>query len=248
MKEDKINYKILNILFIKKDFIKNYDSNYEKYLNEFVNNSRFVTDNGNKTFVLNKNQSNKEPDSSNGNYDLEYKLFFDEESLLNKRNFSKSITIDSNGAIIYGSSKQKGSYNIINLKKLISQYSLTELNKIKNEKPCKSEDKKVKKFIKKLELQKNIIFLIPQIYYYDSKKIDEKKLKFIIDKFSSEFKAILQYRKQYTNKDTYIAFFVEDYVVFTKEVELKLVLYDKVNINNSPKFKQIEDIANPFGF
>ena len=90
--------------------------------------------------------------------------------------------------------------------------------------------------------------MIPQIYYYDSKKIDEKKLKFIIDKFSSEFKAILQYRKQYTNKDTYIAFFVEDYVVFTKEVELKLFLYDKVNINNSPKFKQIEDIANPFGF
>ena len=60
--EGKINYRILKIPFMKKDFIENYNSNYEIYLNEFVNNSKFITDNGDFKFQLTECQSNNEPD------------------------------------------------------------------------------------------------------------------------------------------------------------------------------------------
>lgn len=43
-----INY--LKVSFIKKDFVENFETNYEEYLTEFINNSKFVIDNGNKKF------------------------------------------------------------------------------------------------------------------------------------------------------------------------------------------------------
>lgn len=244
--ENKINYKILNILFIKKDYIKNFDSNYENYLNDFINNSRFVKDNGNKIFLLNKKQSEGQPDSSNGEYELEYKLFIDTETLINKSNYSDTITIDSNGARIYGASKKEGRHLIVNIKKLLSLYSLNQLNEIKNKKLPNKEESKIKRIINKLEIDKNIVFMIPYEYYYDSNIIDDKTLNFIIKKFSRDYNASILYRKQYTSKDTYIAFFIKDYIIFTKEINFQLVFYDKVEVNKSKIYKEIYDIAYPF--
>lgn len=48
-----INY--LKVSFIKKDFVENFETNYEEYLTEFINNSKFVIDNGNKKFRVIKN-------------------------------------------------------------------------------------------------------------------------------------------------------------------------------------------------
>lgn len=244
--DSKIYYKILNISLIKKDYIENYDSNYEIYLNEFINNSKFVTDYGNKEFKLNIFQSEGEADSTNGDYDLEFKLFIDEETLNNKRNYSETITIDSNRARIYGESKKKGKYLIVNLKKLLSRYSLKDINEIKNNNHPNKEESKIKNFIKKLEIDKNIVFLIPYEYYYDGNNVDEERLGFLIEKFSEDYKVSILYRKKYTNKDTYIAFFIKDYIIFTKVVDSKLIFYDKVNVNKSKTFVELYDIAYPF--
>lgn len=244
--DSKIYYKILNISLIKKDYIENYDSNYEIYLNEFINNSKFVTDYGNKEFKLNIFQSKGEADSTNGVYDLEFKLFIDEETLNNKRYYSETITIDSNGARIYGESKKKGKYLIVNLKKLLSRYSLKDINEIKNNNNPNKEESKIKNFIKKLEIDKNIVFFIPYEYYYDGNNVDEDTLGFLIEKFSKDYKVSILYRKKYTNKDTYIAFFIKNYIVFTKVVDSKLIYYDKVNVNKSKTFVELYDIAYPF--
>ena len=244
--ESKINYKTLNVSFMKKDFIENYDSNYEEYLNEFINNSKFVTDNGNQLFELNKQQSDGEADSTNKEYDLEYKLFIDTETLVNKSNFSHTITIDSNGARFYGASKKEGKHLIVNLKDLVSQHSLKELNEIKCKNQPNKEEAKIKRFISKLEIDKNIVFLIPYEYYYDSNIVDKVTLDFIIEKFSKDFNVSFLYRKQYTSKDMYIAFFIKGYIIFTKVVDSKLIFYDKVSISKSKSFNEIYDIANPF--
>lgn len=249
LNESRINYKILNISFMKKDYIENYDSNYEQYLNEFINNSRFVTDNNNSFFVLNCTQSMGEPDSSNGFYELEFKLFIDEETLVNKSNYTESICIDSNGARIYGASKRQGVYQLVNLKSLLSKYTFETFNSLKNKNSLNKEEAKIKRFLEKLEIDKNIIFLIPYVYYYDSYNIgDQNVLEFLISKFSKEYQNSIKYRKQYTKKDTYIAFFIEDYIVFTKENESKLYFYDKVEINKSEKFIEIKSITDPFIF
>lgn len=231
---------------MKKDYIENYDSNYEEYLNEFINNSRFVTDNGNKLFELNKHQSEGQADSTNKEYDLEYKLFVDTETLVNKSNYSDTITVDSNRARFYGASKKEGTHLIVNLKKLVSQYSLKELSEIKCKNQPNKEEAKIKRFISKLEIDKNIVFLIPYEYYYDSNIVDEVTLNYIIEKFSKDCNASILYRRQYTDKDTYIAFFIKDYIIFTKVVDSQLIFYDKVNVSKSKSFNEIYDIAYPF--
>lgn len=246
--ESKINYRILKIPFMKKDFIENYNSNYEIYLNEFVNNSKFVTDKGNFKFKLTECQSNNEPDATNGIYNIEYKLFIDTETLLNKNWYSQNITIYTNGVRAYGISKKQGKYTIVNLKCLISKYSLNDFNMLKNKQNPNKEEAKVKRFLEKLEIDKNIMFLIPNIYYYDGQKVTDESLEFIINKFSTDFYSSIKYRKQYANKDTYIAFFIEDYIIFTKEINLKLFLYDKVKMNSSHTFKELNDISYPFDF
>ena len=46
----KLMFKNLGTSFIKKNFIKNYKSNYEEYLTELINHSKFVSDYGNEKF------------------------------------------------------------------------------------------------------------------------------------------------------------------------------------------------------
>ena len=60
--ENLIRIKPLEISFVKKDFVKNLETNYEQYLTEFINSSRFVTDNGNKKFRIIKKQAHGEYD------------------------------------------------------------------------------------------------------------------------------------------------------------------------------------------
>lgn len=237
---------MLNIAFIKKDFIENFDSNYEIYLSEFINNSRFVWDNGNNFFKLNTCQSNGESDISNDFYELDFKIFADEETIVNKSNYSGNIEIDSNGVRIYSISNMKGQYRVCNLKKITSDYSVDELNKIKLKLNPTPEEAKVKRLLNKLEVNKNLLFLIPNIYYYDGNKVNDEILDFIVNTFSDDFKYILEYRKQYIDKDTYIAFFIEGYIVFLKEVNLKLIYYDKVDVSVSSHFEEIQDICNPY--
>lgn len=241
--ESKIKYKFLNISFINKSYIGNYNSNYEIYLNEFLNVSKFAS---NKCFVLNELQNNGQCDSSNGEYELEFKLFIDKNEVEKLNNHSGLIEKNIDNVIIYKSPKEFGEYTLTNLKYLLSLYSLDELNYISNNKRLDKNEAKVRRFLNKLRIDKNLLFLIPAFFDYYDEEMNDEYLQHIINKFSKELQNIFLFRKQHSQLDLYISFFVEGYIVFTKLINNKLVYFDKVEICKSPKFIEIYEMAYPF--
>ena len=115
---NELRIKTLEIGFVKKDFIENFETNYEYYLTEFINKSRFVKDKGNKKFAIIEKQSNGEPDITNEIYSMDYKLLVDNKTIENMFYYNETITVDKNGAVIYGASRKTGEWkNYIFIKK-----------------------------------------------------------------------------------------------------------------------------------
>lgn len=75
----------LKVCFVKKDFVENFETNYEEYLTEFINNSKFVIDNGNKKFRVIRKQSHGECDITNYQYSIDYKLLIDNKTIENMK-------------------------------------------------------------------------------------------------------------------------------------------------------------------
>ena len=105
---NELRIKTLEIGFVKKDFIKNFETNQEEYLTAFTNKSRFVKDKGNKKFTIIDKQSNGEPDITNGIYSIDYKLLVDNKTIGNMFYYNETVTVDKNGAVIYGASRKTG--------------------------------------------------------------------------------------------------------------------------------------------
>ena len=51
----------------------------------------------------------------------------------------------------------------------------------------------------------------------------------------------MEYRKEYTNKDTYLSFFTNKKIVFLKYND-KFIFYDAVDIKKSDKFIELKSI------
>ena len=129
-----LRIKPVKVEFIKKDFIENLEINYEEYLTEFINKSKFVDDNGVKKFKLIKKQSNGEYDITNGNYSLDYKLLIDSKTTEGMSYYSETISIDKDGAVTYGASKKTGKWRRYFFINILKGLSKKEIERIENSK------------------------------------------------------------------------------------------------------------------
>lgn len=68
--------------------------------------------------------------------------------------------------------------------------------------------------------------------------------KFIIECLNLDIENILKYRKEKVNKDTYISFVTNNYMVIAKENNGKSELYDIVSLECSDTYKEIIDLTS----
>lgn len=244
--EDQLWLRPLSVGLIRKNFIKNFNADYEQYLTDFINCSKFVKDYGNKKFIRIENQSHSECDVENGAYELDYKLLIDSKTIGNMYNYSENISIDKNGAISYSSSKKSGEYRRYILSTIFSGLSKQDIEDIENTDKNKLDEctRLVKNYIGKLKINKNILYYIPFDFFYKDTVMDTNKLKHIASKFSSDLRGFLEYRSSHiTNKDTYISFISKNNIVFFK-YEKNLILYDIVDLKNSDLYCKLEKISD----
>ncbi len=241
----KIKVKVLDIAFIKKDYIegniKKGELDYEKYLLEFINNSKFVLDYGH-VFSYNEKQSKGECDISNGKIDIDFKLLLPQKTVESLKNHSSRLLIDENGAITLYDSISHDKYILYNYLGLFNSLCINDILKIDNGTISSEEDKIVNKSLKILRADKNVIFFIP-IEVVVPQNIDYiEYLNIVMKKFYNYLKCAFDYRKLKTKKDTYVSFVIKNKIVFLKLVDNKLLLYDKVPINKSVLFMKIKNI------
>lgn len=247
---NELRIKTLEIGFVKKDFIGNFKTNYEDYLTEFINKSRFVKDKGNKKFAIIEKQSNGESDITNGIYSMDYKLLVDKKTIENMFYYNETITVDKNGAIIYGASRKTGKwkkYIFINILKGLSENDIKNINNMPKSK-LDNVQKLVKDYIRNIEKDKNILYFIPYNLYFKNQTMDIDKLQSVAKKLSEGLRGFMEYRLAYIkDKDTYFSFISNENIVFLK-YENGLKIYDIVPLKESKLYLKIEDISDSWSF
>ena len=232
---------------INKNLTDGYDCNYEIYLTELINNSKFIKDYENK-FILNKDQSHGECDISNVNYNLDYKLFVDNKLMESISLLSHQYVISKDkSTVIFCCSKKEGNGGGYNLLKVLRMYKYDDIVRIANAEKEDLKDEYERSLItllKNCEKNKNIYFYLPYTIYFKDKIVNEKMANFIIECLNSDIENILKYRKEKVNKDTYISFVTNNYMVIAKENNGKLELYDIVSLECSDTYKEITDLTS----
>ena len=239
MNENELMFIPLKISFIRKNFIENYSSNYEEYLTEYINNSKFIIDHGNQLFELNEVQSNKESDITNKEYEIEYKLLIDSKTMENLIYYSENICIDKNGARFFSASKLRGEWRRYFLTNIIKDISLKRLKELENKKQVLNEfERIVANYLNKIQVNKNALYFLQYIFFYNKKNNNEKIYDALSNKFSKDLKSFMEYRKAYTKRDTFLCFLTKKKIVFLK-YKNRFVFYDAVDIEKSNKFMEL---------
>lgn len=263
--ENKLKIRHLNISMIKKDFIKNdskknnneYEYDYEDYVLEWINESRFVKDNNGSLFkkVPHTNQSHGESDIENEVKNFELKMMVDSKTVERMAYYSYGIHKVSTGGICYTASK----YNLRENTDIIKEYQLYWLIKIFRSKTCcdfvkldkanKNEikdmyDNIIKSFIPKIKKNKDIIYYFPIDIYYQEKETTKEIALEIVNAINNDLNGFMEFRTSKTNKDTYVCFVSKKYVIFAVySQKLRLEYYDMVETNKSKLFEEIKDIS-----
>lgn len=248
--EEQLRIKPLKVGFIKKDFIENFETNYEEYLTEFINCSKFVVDNGNKKFKIISKQSNGECDITNSQYVLDYKLLIDNKTIENMYYYSENIAVHTDGVVSYSASKKSGNFRIYILLNILKSLSKEDFEKINaTEKDELNEVQKlVKNYINKIKKDKNILYFIPYNLYFKNRDMDIDMINSVVDMLSDGLNGFLKYRNSNTNnRDTYFSFVSNDNMIFLK-YEGKLKLYDIVALKESKLYSEIADLNDSWGF
>lgn len=234
----------LKVSFLRKNFIQNFDADYEEYLTELINSSRFVRDNKNQIFRHIKEQSHNECDATNGIYDLEYKLLIDSKTMENMYYYSNQIAVDNCGVTMYSGSKKNGEWKKYFLLKILRGKNVEDFEKIENTDSIYLNEYEllIKKYLSKIKVNKNVIFFLPYDIFFKNLSMDRTDYEYIGTELSKDLKGFLEYRnKNVKDKDTYISFISGDNIVFYKYDE-KLSVYDVVNVNSSKLYTELTDI------
>ncbi len=234
---------------IVKKFIQGHPADCEEYLTDFINSSKMVTEKGNEKFTLraHREQSNRQPDIYNSNYELDFKILIDSKYMEGKKLLSRTITEIVPGVAAYGNSKVNGKQQAYFINRCFRDKSLADLKKIEqNCSPSLPEEKVIIHILKEMSTDKNILFFLPFNFLFQGIETDEEVAKFIIKWINDDLKGLIEYRKEKVDKETYISFISNQFFVISKEQEKELTFYDMVDTNKSELYQYLMNIGKEF--
>lgn len=249
------------IEYIKKNFVDGIDTNYEKYICEFINASyKFLNDYEKTEFHLTKDTpiDQSKGDLTNNYYNLELKMLVDNKTVEDKQFYELGKTQLIEGVIMSTESKYKvkcrknnsdSSPREYQVRFLIMYFRNMDLKKFeqieeKEKKQLNDDEKIVKDFIENIAINKNTLYFNPFPIYFKNVETTEETIKFIITCLNEDLKGFINYRKSKTTKDTFLAFITTGYIVFLKNEDNVFKYYDMVPLNKSILYEKISNITN----
>ena len=233
---------------IVKNFINGHPADNEEYLRDFINLSKLVTEKGNEKFTLrnHREQSDRQSDIYNSNYELDFKILSDPRYMEGKNLLSRSITEITPGVTVYDKSKVDGEQQACFINRCFRDKSLADLIKIRQNGSSLPEEKVIIHILEEMSIDKHILFFLPFNFFFQGIETEDKVAQFLIKWINDDLRELMEYRKEKVDKDTYISFISNQFFVISKEQEKELSLYDMVNTNQSELYKYLMNVGKEF--
>lgn len=112
--------KEIPVAVLRNNYINGVDKyNYEKFMIDFINNSKLVDEKEGASFYHQEEQSNSEADASNGFYDIDFKILCEPEQMHARISTSMRIFKTQEGNTAYSlapkNKQEMGFYNMMNV-------------------------------------------------------------------------------------------------------------------------------------
>lgn len=230
---------------IIKNFIQgDPDCNYEKYLLEFVNASKFFrAKSGGDIYQCPESEENGQCDCISTCYQLDFKLIASKTALQARSILSPSKTAIEKGVILTSGPKVKnGKIKATRIHAALRGYDLEGLQKLRRI-TIKGHgiENDIIEFLETLETRKHLLLFFPYDFLFQSEHEFLAGITQIQNALDSDFRRAMQYRTHEVgiDFDTYFAFIYNDKIVFMIEDAARLSYVDSVDLSQSAIYMRL---------
>lgn len=241
MLDDSMRISLLPEYLIVHDFVHGVENcNYEKYLIELLNNSKYFLDLGKSEYYHPKNENNGECDAISDSYSLDFKLAAS-TSMMQAKSILTPQVFTMGGLIFHSVPKvQNGEVRAVCLHTALRDKSKSELLTIRQKETNDFVEQDIKAFLRVLETDKNILLFYPCIFEFETNYDFDEGVMQIIEGMSHDFSNSIGYRESVIkNKDTYFSCVYKNQMVFLKCNNKSWTYVDCVPLNKSQTYQDL---------
>lgn len=252
MIDETLQEKMLDAPLIIHDFVNDEPRcNYEQYLTELLNYSRFFMNiTGGRRFRWIEKQDHGECDADAEDYSIDYKLFATKSSLQAKRETSGSITKFADGCIAFGIGRLPAGkqFKYIRTVSAVRRYSLKELERISTDYRDDIE-KTVSIILKNIRIQKNLLLFYPYVLSFSEPHTFIDGCRIIEEAFNEDLSRIRLYReKMASGFDTFICTVYDNKLLIFEDTGNEWIFRDNVDMMSSKIYRELYYIYGNNGF
>ena len=235
--------KLLPASLIIRNFVHGEDKcNYELYLLELINTSKWFSEKYPGGFQKPASESNGECDAINENYQLDFKLLASKTALQAKSILSSQIYTE-NGVTYFCTSKVDGSVQSTRIFAAFRSLSLNDLIELRSsnikEYGIKND---VRTALKMFETKKNLLLFFPYRFTFETQHLYDEAIKSITEALNHDFRTAFLFRDQYANGyDTFLTCIYEETFLIYRVCTGELQLCDSVTTNEIMTFTRLLD-------
>lgn len=245
MIKDEMKQKMLDPVFIIKNYVKG-DSNcdYEKYLLELVNESLFFREKSNYARYFHPLTEDKgECDCISASYKLDFKLAAANSRLKAQNLLSMQHQILAPGVVSTSLPKLSGAQlSVTNFHAVLRNYIMEQLEELSFLEPKFGDyEYDIKCYVENLKMEKNLFFLFPHIFFFDTKYNFKFAIENITIAIQNDFAESMKLRQKYCpNYDTFLSFIYDNNLVVLQLIENnKFKIVDVIYLFKSKTFKYL---------
>ncbi len=237
-----LKFRILEAPFIIKNYVNGEDKcNYEFYLTELLNNSKWIKQIHTEKFEWKEEQSNGECDACSGDYGIDFKLIASKTKLQAKSICSMIVTRFADGGILYSAHNEVRSVQSTRLNAALRNKSPKELEKIRNSEIKKyGVENDIITFLKTLEKNKDLLLFYPYVFFFEKKDYKNGK-EIVVESLQYDFGQAMLYRSQKVpDKDTlFLTIYSTDFILMNVE-DGKFVLVETISTSKCETFEYLK--------
>ena len=220
------------------------DSNNEKFLVEFLNNSSWFRNRvRSKEFVWREKQAHGECDTYAGEYELDFKLLVSATACQARRELSDSIAvIQQSNATVISAPRRTKPMNVIRIYCALRGLSCEDL--LSYEKTIftyGTVEYDIQNIVEKASTQKNLLFFFPYYFTSDASSGLEYMIPVIQEALEHDFSALFKLRKsRCPDMETYISCICCDTMLFFQFDNDHLKHIDSVSTSASKTYTKLQ--------
>ena len=238
--------RVLEAPFIIKDYVAGEKRcNYELYLTELLNNSKWIGTHHNRHFEYQNAQSSGECDAYSDDYGIDFKLIASKTQLQARSILSFKIDKFTDGTILKSVQGEGRTVQITRLNAALRGKSTEELEIIRNRKTKKyGIENDVITFLKTLETNKNLLLFYPYEFMFNDKEYVNGK-EIVVEALQYDFGQALLYRNQKAqDKDTlFLTIYYNDFILMNF-INGRLSLVDTIPTSKCDTFEYLKTYSD----